>query len=131
MSLQRLMHCQAGDLKCDYPSDLQTRLAYLEASANQVRGLQGGVNYKRWGRTSCPYGSDILYKGYAAKNAFNSRGGGSNFLCLPEDPEDPPNVHPGLQGIIFSHSIIFSVVTFKNWVMFINYKSCYTWLIFN
>lgn len=104
MSLQRLIMCQADEkIKCDYPSDLQSRLAYLEATAQSVKGLQGGIHYTRWGRTSCPYGSDLLYKGFAAKNSFNSRGGGINFLCLPEEPEDPKNVHPGLQGNSYIH----------------------------
>ncbi|XP_052077812.1 short-chain collagen C4-like [Mytilus californianus] len=43
--------------------------------------------YVRWGRTSCPGGASLVYDGYAAGNAFNKRGSGTNFLCLPRNPE--------------------------------------------
>ncbi len=48
----------------------------------------GGVVYTRWGRTTCPdTGAELLYEGITAGSAFNSYGGGVNYLCLPEIPE--------------------------------------------
>ncbi|XP_071123906.1 short-chain collagen C4-like [Mytilus edulis] len=44
-------------------------------------------SYVRWGRTSCPGGASLVYDGCAAGNAFNKRGSGTNFLCLPRNPE--------------------------------------------
>ncbi|KAL4230617.1 hypothetical protein ACF0H5_010994 [Mactra antiquata] len=47
-------------------------------------------------KTTCPgNGSEIVYKGFAAGSHYDSRGGASTYLCLPEDPtwnryEDQP-----------------------------------------
>ena len=43
----------------------------------------------RWGRTSCPStnGTELIYSGLASASPHNERGGGSNYLCLPSDPE--------------------------------------------
>ena len=48
----------------------------------------GGVTYTRWGRTTCPStpGTELVYAGRAAGTAYNEKGGGSNYLCLPEEP---------------------------------------------
>ncbi len=49
----------------------------------------GGVVYTRWGRTTCPdtQGTELLYEGIAGGSAHNHKGGGANYLCLPEEPE--------------------------------------------
>ena len=49
----------------------------------------GGVVYTRWGRTTCPStsGTQLLYAGRAAGTWHNQRGGGANYLCLPEQPQ--------------------------------------------
>ena len=50
----------------------------------------GGVVYTRWGRTTCSNtsGTELLYAGRAAGSHFwNERGGGANYLCLPERPQ--------------------------------------------
>ena len=48
----------------------------------------GGVVYTRWGRTTCPDtpGTELVYEGRAA-GSYYSQGGGSNYLCLPDDPD--------------------------------------------
>ena len=53
------------------------------------QGLSGGgVTYTRWGRTTCPGtpGTELVYAGIAAGSWYNSKGGGANYLCLPEVP---------------------------------------------
>ena len=49
----------------------------------------GGVVYTRWGRTTCPTtrGTQLLYAGRAAGSDHNDRGGGTNYICLPEQPQ--------------------------------------------
>ncbi|OPL21556.1 hypothetical protein AM593_01109, partial [Mytilus galloprovincialis] len=47
-----------------------------------------GVTYVRWGKKICPENADIVYTGQAGGNHYKYRGGGSNFLCLPNDPEN-------------------------------------------
>ena len=49
----------------------------------------GGVNYIRWGRTTCPdtEGTELLHTGMAAGAKSNKNGGGSKYLCLPDHPE--------------------------------------------
>lgn len=46
-----------------------------------------GVSFTRWGRTVCPTGSQVLYKGYMAGPYTNAGGGGGNFLCVHETPK--------------------------------------------
>ena len=50
----------------------------------------GGAVYTRWGRTTCPNttGTQLLYAGRAAGSWYNEAGGGANYLCLPEQPEN-------------------------------------------
>ena len=49
----------------------------------------GGVVYTRLGRTTCPNttGTQLLYAGRAAGSYYNEKGGGANYLCLPEQPQ--------------------------------------------
>ena len=50
----------------------------------------GGVTYVRWGRTTCPNttGTELVYTGRAAGSLFSHSGGGSNYQCIVEDPEN-------------------------------------------
>ena len=43
--------------------------------------------YTRWGRTVCSEESDLMYRGASGGSGYNTHGGGSNYLCLPNDPE--------------------------------------------
>ena len=49
----------------------------------------GGVTYIRWGRTTCPNttGTELVYAGRAAGSYYNQKGGTSDHLCLPEEPQ--------------------------------------------
>ena len=74
------------------------------------RGAQGpptgGAVYVRWGRTSCPsdQGTELLYSGRAAGSKYNTKGGGANHLCMPDDPEHLQYAS-GVQG----HSYLFGM----------------------
>ncbi|XP_067024798.1 short-chain collagen C4-like [Acropora muricata] len=46
-----------------------------------------GVNYVRWGRKSCPNGTQIVYQGIIGGEHYNHHGGGSQYLCLPRIPK--------------------------------------------
>ena len=50
----------------------------------------GGATYVRWGRTICPNitGTELVYTGRAAGSLSSHKGGGSNYLCIVEDPEN-------------------------------------------
>ena len=50
----------------------------------------GGVAYVRWGRTTCPNttGTELVYTGRAAGSLWSSSGGGSNYQCITEEPEN-------------------------------------------
>ncbi|XP_020912367.2 collagen alpha-5(IV) chain [Exaiptasia diaphana] len=47
----------------------------------------GGVQYIRWGRTSCPFGANLVYKGRVGGEDHAHPGGGSNYVCLTESPK--------------------------------------------
>ncbi|XP_048241211.1 short-chain collagen C4-like [Haliotis rufescens] len=42
--------------------------------------------FTRWGKTTCPSGNDVMYKGFAGGSHFEARGGPGTTLCLPESP---------------------------------------------
>jgi hypothetical protein len=48
------------------------------------------VGYVRWGRTACPNGAEVVYKGYIAGGHFNVAGSGANYLCTHENPQAGP-----------------------------------------
>ena len=50
----------------------------------------GGVTYIRWGRTTCPNtsGTELVYKGWAAGSLWSHSGGGSNYQCITEEPQN-------------------------------------------
>ncbi|XP_068731841.1 short-chain collagen C4-like isoform X1 [Montipora capricornis] len=54
------------------------------------RGPQGprhaGVSYNRWGRKSCAGNATTIYKGFMGSGFYSQSGGGSNYLCLPDNP---------------------------------------------
>ena len=56
----------------------------------------GGVAYVRWGRTTCPNitGTELVYRGRAAGSLWSSSGGGANYQCVTEEPENF-NFSPG------------------------------------
>ncbi|XP_031562347.1 short-chain collagen C4-like [Actinia tenebrosa] len=47
----------------------------------------GGVQYVRWGRTTCPSGASLLYRGRIGGENHAHKGGGANYVCLPETPK--------------------------------------------
>ena len=50
----------------------------------------GGLTYIRWGRTVCPdtNGTELVYKGRAAGSHWSHSGGGSNYQCMTESPQN-------------------------------------------
>ena len=62
------------------------------AQSGYIRGIsaglsQGEVIYTRWGKHTCPTHASLLYSGTMAGSAWENRGGGSNFLCMPNNPQ--------------------------------------------
>ncbi|VDI27281.1 Hypothetical predicted protein [Mytilus galloprovincialis] len=60
-------------------------------AAIQESLAEKGVTYIRWGRKGCPAGADIIYTGQVGGNLYTNKGGGVNYLCLPNDPENGPH----------------------------------------
>ena len=47
----------------------------------------GGAVYTRWGRTTCPTETNLVYAGRAAGAHYSEDGGSSDTLCMPEIPQ--------------------------------------------
>ena len=58
--------------------------------ANQLPNY-GGATYTRWGRKSCGAQATLVYSGQMTGPEYRSAGGGTNYQCLPNDPEYNPN----------------------------------------
>ena len=70
----------------------------------------GGLVYTRWGRTTCPptSGTQLVYEGRAAGSHHGHKGGGSDILCMPEDPEYL-NYAPGTQTISHLYGVDYAI----------------------
>lgn len=53
--------------------------------------VYGGSIYTRWGRSTCLENAKLIYKGQMVGPDVYSAGGGSNFQCLPMDPDLAPS----------------------------------------
>ncbi|CAG2244681.1 unnamed protein product [Mytilus edulis] len=59
-----------------------------ESAHHASKPADKGVTYVHWGKKSCPKGADIVYTGQVGGNDVSNKGGGVNYLCLPDDPEN-------------------------------------------
>ena len=57
------------------------------------------MTYVRWGKSSCPSGSGtvLIYSGRTAGSFYSHRGGGTNYLCMPDDPQYTLSYISGVQ----------------------------------
>ena len=82
------------------------------------RGLPGpaigGAAYVRWGRTVCPsdQGTELVYSGRAGGSYWNHKGGGANYLCLPDDP-DHLQYESGAQETGYIYGVEYRTRTFQ------------------
>ncbi|KAJ8045206.1 Short-chain collagen C4 [Holothuria leucospilota] len=73
-----------------------------------------GVTYTRWGKTSCPSTSQLVYQGVMASgNDYTHKGSGVNYLCLPLEPTfaDTPSYGNGgalLYGVEYESNLFTS-----------------------
>jgi len=82
-----------------------TKNEELEGMIGELRRngrISTGNTYIRWGRTTCPSetGARVLYDGYVGGSSHDQSGGGSNYLCLPRDP-DLANIIGGLRSLLY------------------------------
>ncbi|KAI0233410.1 hypothetical protein LSAT2_016339 [Lamellibrachia satsuma] len=87
--------------------DLRTTMKQLEVKIDDIKdrgtstqhSSRGGAVYIRWGRKTCSgNGTELLYWGSAAGSFHQHTGGGSNYLCMPRDPEWGPKTTSGFQS---------------------------------
>ncbi|XP_071796924.1 uncharacterized protein [Asterias amurensis] len=73
-----------------------------------------GPTYIRWGRTACPNqaGTELVYQGYGAGAHYTHKGGTSDLLCLPTDPDVPASYRDGFQGNSLLYGMEYQVNTF-------------------
>ena len=48
---------------------------------------RGGMTYTRWGKSSCPSGTSLVYAGRTAGTHHTETGGGANLVCLSNTPQ--------------------------------------------
>ena len=51
------------------------------------RNEKTGTTFVRWGRKTCPAGTDSVYTGYAGGSHYSDKGAAVSMLCLPMNPE--------------------------------------------
>jgi len=69
------------------------------------------VTYIRWGNSTCEYGADTMYSGYAAGGHYSHKGSAANMLCLPPDPEYYSRTSNGYQVI---YGVEYEIVGVNN-----------------
>ena len=60
--------------------------------------IVGGVTYHRWGKSTCRSGITLVYGGKTGVTYFQTKGGASNYICMPNDPQYTLPYRPGVQG---------------------------------
>ena len=65
----------------------QKRSAVSNNKDSPEKCLPHTVTYIRWGNSTCEYGADTMYSGYAAGGYYSHKGSPANMLCLPPDPQ--------------------------------------------
>jgi hypothetical protein len=70
----------------------------------------GGAVYTRWGRTSCPSGSVLLYSGFMAGAHYDQSGSGSNFICMHPEPDPPNGANYGQQAGALLYGVEYELV---------------------
>ncbi|XP_071136751.1 uncharacterized protein [Mytilus edulis] len=80
--------------------DIERNLLELKSIPVHTTEYRGhhAANYIRWGKSSCPQDSTLVYDGYAASKHYIKGGSGSNFLCLPKNPESKDYTEGMSQG---------------------------------
>ena len=88
-----------------------TGLQGIAGAAGPPGPRVAGATYVRWGNISCPteLGTQLLYAGRAAGPAY-SQAGGTDLLCLPDNPEylsvnSPSNAQAQLYGVQFKTNL--------------------------
>ena len=57
------------------------------------------ITYIRWGNSTCEYGADTVYSGFAGGGHYSHQGSPANLLCLPPDPQYYSSSSSGSQYI--------------------------------
>ncbi len=62
---------------------------YLCLASLLLGRLEGAVVYTRWGKSTCPdvEGTELVYAGRVGGSRYNAKGGASNYICLPDNPQ--------------------------------------------
>ncbi|XP_048578123.1 short-chain collagen C4 isoform X2 [Nematostella vectensis] len=67
-----------------------------------------GVQYVRWGKTSCPRSARLVYKGRVGGEHFTHSGGAAQYVCLREKPQYI-NYTPGHQASGYMYGAEYEV----------------------
>merc|ERR1711998_98547 len=57
----------------------------------------GGAVYTKWGSNKCSKSSFKLYGGFIAGSYYSHNGGGANYICMHENPQQPKEYSTGNQ----------------------------------
>ncbi|XP_070208461.1 short-chain collagen C4-like [Littorina saxatilis] len=67
--------------QADSITSLGSRVTSVETKAKNQ-----GSSFVRWGWTTCPNGSTTVYSGLVGAKHYNSKGHGTNILCMSKSP---------------------------------------------
>ncbi|XP_071123266.1 uncharacterized protein [Mytilus edulis] len=91
MVLVQCRDCKDYELSASDQSFLMKhylRTSRIKEGLSKGKAIASGVTYARWGRKECPTGVEMVYTGQAGGNQYTHKGGGVNYLCLPNNPEN-------------------------------------------
>ena len=77
----------------------------VKGARGNSSALSSGVVYTRWGKTSCRSGANLVYRGTIGTTYAGHGGGGSNYLCMPDEPQYELSYKPGVQGYSPMHGV--------------------------
>ena len=71
----------------------------VKGEDSTVKCSPSTVTYIRWGNSTCEYGADTMYSGFAGGGHYSHKGSPANLLCLPPDPQYYSSSSSGSQYI--------------------------------
>ena len=77
---------ECGSIKCRNQEDRYVQNREVTCAVCSSPANRPGVVFTRWGRSTCPTASKLVYSGFAAGSHNSHKGGGANVLCMRPIP---------------------------------------------
>ena len=76
---------ECGSISCGSNSPYYVQNREIACIVCSTPKKQNSSSFTRWGRSSCPAGSKVVYNGFVAGSISTQTGSGTSLLCMPQE----------------------------------------------